>query len=142
MARRQNFRSAFTASQTGVSALEFAIIAPVAILLFFGLIAYGLVFALHLELQHLVAETGRATIPGLEPTERRQLAETEFHGRSGRYPFLDAAAARLEVEDDGRATIVRVLYDPSDSPAYLMSGLIPLPDVPFIYEQTITNGGR
>lgn len=142
MAGRSSVKSRFLGSTEGVSALEFAIIAPVAVLILFGVISYGLIFTLHLELQHLLAETSRATIPGLDARERRTLAEAEFGNRTGRYPFLDAAAASVDVEDDGRATRVRIVYDPTHSPAWLFEGLLPLPETPLVYEQTIRNGGR
>lgn len=142
MPSRKPRRRSIIKACDGVSALEFAIIAPVAVLILFGVISYGLIFTLHLELQHLLAETSRATIPGLDTRERRELAETEFGQRAGRYAFLDAAAAVIDVADDGLATRVRITYDPTDGPAWIFDGLLPLPEAPMVYEQTIRNGGR
>jgi|GEM_PF-420443 len=125
----------------GASAVEFAILAPVALLILLGTIAYGLVFSTHLSLQHLLAETGRATIAGLGREERIRLAREHFDAKLEAYPLLDPGEARLQVDDDGRYTEVRITYSVEDHPAYVFQGLIPLPQSPYTYRQIIRNGG-
>lgn len=130
-----------TRTRDGASAVEFAIIAPVALLILAGIIAYGLIFSVHLSLQHLVAETGRATIAGLGSGERAALAREYFDTSIDTYPLLDPDAAALQISDDGRYTEVRVIYSVDDHPAYVFAGLLPLPASPYTYRQTIRNGG-
>ena len=133
--------AALARDRHGASAVEFAIIAPVALMLLIGTLAYGLVFSVHLSLQHLIAETGRATIAGLGSAERTSLARAHFDAKIEAYPLLDPGAADLRVEDDGRYTEVRITYSVENHPAYVFQGLIPLPESPFTYRQVIRNGG-
>jgi hypothetical protein len=146
--RSLRFRQALTPKlagfgqrRDGASALEFAILAPVALLILIGMIAYGLIFSTHLSLQHLLAETGRATIPGLGQQERQSLARLHFDGSLDAYPLLDPTAARLEIHDDGRYTEVLITYSLDGHPAYAFEGLLPLPASPYVYRQVIRNGG-
>jgi Flp pilus assembly protein TadG len=131
----------FLSDTTGASAVEFAFVAPIAILILVGTIAYGLIFSTHLSLQHLIAETGRATIPGLAPSERRQLARQHFEAMLDTYPLLNRDFAELEVEADGAFTEVRIRYAVDTHAAYVFEGLLPLPDSPYTYRQVIRNGG-
>ncbi|RKQ95687.1 TadE/TadG family type IV pilus assembly protein [Maricaulis maris] len=126
---------------SGASAVEFAILSPLAILILFGIIAYGLVFSTHLSLQHLIAETGRATIPGLASQERQQLARNHFDAKLDAYPLLNPADAELRINDDGQFTEVLITYSVESHPAYVFEGLLPLPASPYIYRQVIRNGG-
>lgn len=134
-------RTGLVANREGASAVEFAIIAPLALLILIGIIAYGLIFSVHLSLQHLIAETGRATIAGLGSAERAELARTYFRDKVAVYPLLDADAADLQVTDDGRYTEVVITYAVENHPAYVFEGLLPLPASPYVYRQTIRNGG-
>ncbi len=65
----------FFTDKRGASAVEFALISPFLLLLVAAILAYGSIFATSLSLQQLAAETARATIGGLNDTEREQLAE-------------------------------------------------------------------
>ena len=134
-------RKSLLCDTRGASAVEFAIVAPLAMIILFGMIAYGLIFPVHLSLQHLLAETGRSTIAGLSDAERRNLAETFFDAQIDSFPLLDANAADLQVTDDGRFTRIVITYSVEHHPAYALEGLIPLPASPYTYRQTIRNGG-
>jgi Flp pilus assembly protein TadG len=125
----------------GASAVEFAIISPLALLILIGTIAYGLIFSVHLSLQHLIAETGRATIAGLGNAERTRLARDHFNAKIEAYPLLDPSAARLDINDDGYFTEVVITYSVEGHPAYIFAGLLPLPESPYTYRQIIRNGG-
>ena len=58
----------------GASALEFAIVAPVFFLLIFGIVVYGYYFATLSLVNHIAYEAARATVSGLDDTERSTLA--------------------------------------------------------------------
>ena len=125
----------------GASAVEFAILAPLVVLLLFGIVVYGLLFASHLSLMHLSDETGRSTIAGLSTSERAALAEEYFDARLNNYPLLDQAAAELDVVSDGRFTTIVITYNFESHPIYALKDFIPLPGSSATYTQTIRDGG-
>lgn len=61
--------------ETGLAAVEFALIAPVFLVLLFGLVIYGLHFGAWLAVNQAAAEGARASIAGMSNDERKELAE-------------------------------------------------------------------
>ncbi|TRO97225.1 pilus assembly protein [Glycocaulis profundi] len=131
----------FTADRRGVSAVEFALLAPVALVMMCGLVAYGLIFSTHISLQQLVAETTRATVSGITPEERSAIARDHLSRTIDRYPLLRADAADVSVISAGGMTEVRLYYDATGHPAYVFEGLLPLPARNVTYRQSIRDGG-
>ncbi|MBI1359432.1 MAG: pilus assembly protein [Alphaproteobacteria bacterium] len=126
----------------GASAVEFALIAPFLLLLVAAILAYGSIFATSLSLQQLAAETARATIGGLDDTEREQLAEAYLDANETGYPMLraDHIAFEFDPGSDGKLSRVKLKYDMSAHPAYALSNLIPLPSSPISYTMIVTDG--
>ncbi|MBL8581266.1 MAG: pilus assembly protein, partial [Rhizobiaceae bacterium] len=60
----------FIKEDKATSAVEFAIIAPVFILVLFGLIAYGIYFGASHSVQQLAADAARTAVAGLNAEER------------------------------------------------------------------------
>lgn len=129
------------ADARGVSAVEFALLAPVAIVLLVGTVAYGLLFSTHVSLQQLVAETTRATVGGLSATERDAIARQHVAHTLPRYRLLHGPSTSVSVEAHGGATEVAIHYDASGHPAYIFEGLLPLPSKSVTYRQVIRDGG-
>jgi Flp pilus assembly protein TadG len=62
-------------SDDGSSAVEFAILAPVFLLLVFGMIAYAIYFGTAHYIQQITADAARASIAGLDNDERERIVE-------------------------------------------------------------------
>ncbi|KPP81211.1 MAG: hypothetical protein HLUCCA04_09475 [Oceanicaulis sp. HLUCCA04] len=135
-------RGTFLRDTRAVSAVEFALLAPVMILLLVGTIAYGLLFSTHISLQQLTAEAARSSIAGLSGDERAAIVEAHVADTLPRYFLIDPERASVAVETPrtGYSEIV-VRYDASAHPAYVFRGLLPLPSDQVTYSQIIRDGG-
>lgn len=124
--RRRGFLSRFRHDRRGVAAIEFAIVAPLLIMMMFGMIMYGSWFWMAHSVQSMASEGARAVIAGLDPAEREQLARA-FVGLQVGDLGLDSAKAAVEVESTPTVIRVDIAYDASDHPLMALSGLIPSP---------------
>jgi Flp pilus assembly protein TadG len=124
--RRRGFLSRFRRDRRGVAAIEFAIVAPLLIMMMFGMIMYGSWFWMAHSVQSMASEGARAAIAGLDPAEREQLARA-FVGLQVGDLGLDGAKAAVEVESTPTVIRVDIAYDASDHPLMALSGLIPSP---------------
>src|SRR5690606_41507901 len=80
------------------SAVEFALIAPVFLLLVFGALAYGIYFVAAHAVQQLAADAARAAVAGLTGTERTALAVAFVAINCGNYgPLLPAPSPHSSV---------------------------------------------
>ncbi len=103
----------------GMVALEFALIAPLFLLLVFGTMIFALYFATFVAVIHGSAEGARATIGGATDAERSQLARARVTALlTGYQPLLNPARATVTTQatvSDGRpAYRVSVAYPVSD----------------------------
>jgi Flp pilus assembly protein TadG len=126
------------------SAVEFAFIAPVFLILLFGIIAFGSYLALVHGVQQLTAEAARASIAGLSDAERLSLAQNNITSNVGSYPML--AADRLTVQsaatDATTGTFkVTVQYDASGMFIFSLPHMIPMPNPVIIRTAAIQRGG-
>ncbi len=115
---------------SGVAAIEFAIVAPVFILLLLAILIFGMFFTVAQSVQQIAAEAARAAIGGLSDTEREELAVARAMSEVGRYPLLvpenlDVAAAMADHDPD--LFEVTVVYDASHLGLAAFSGLFPVP---------------
>ena len=88
--KRRGLLSRLIHDRRGVAAIEFAIVAPLLIMMMFGMVMYGSWFWMAHSVQAMASEGARAAIAGLDPTEREQLART-FVGAQVSDLGLDAA---------------------------------------------------
>jgi Flp pilus assembly protein TadG len=126
------------------SAVEFAFIAPVFLILLFGLIAFGSYLGLVHGIQQLTAEAARSSIAGLSDAERLSLARDNITANVGSYPML--SANRLTVQSAGTDTAtgtfkVTVQYDASDMFIFNLPHLVPMPDPVIVRTAAIQRGG-
>ncbi|MBZ9733333.1 TadE/TadG family type IV pilus assembly protein [Mesorhizobium sp. CA16] len=136
--------SRFRADATGTSAIEFAMLAPVFILLLLGMVAYGIYFGASHSVQQIAADAARTAIAGLNQTERQALV-TDFitHDVSG-YPFVDANKLTVNAQDsavDGSQFVVSVTYDARNLPIWNLFRTLPLPGTTIQRQSTIRVGG-
>ncbi|NUS21994.1 pilus assembly protein [Mesorhizobium sp. M2D.F.Ca.ET.185.01.1.1] len=138
------FWSRFRADAAGTSAIEFAMLAPIFILLLLGMVAYGIYFGASHSVQQIAADAARTAIAGLNQTERQALV-TDFiaHDVSG-YPFVDANKLTVNAQDsaaDGSQFVVSVSYDARNLPIWNLFKTLPLPGTTIQRQSTIRVGG-
>lgn len=114
--------------RNAASAVEFAILVPVFLLLVFGIIVFGSYLAMVHGVQQLAAEAARRSIAGLNDTERASLAAGYVSANAGSYPLI--AADHLTVASatsGGNIFVVTVDYDASRSFIYALPTFVPMP---------------
>lgn len=129
---------------SGNSAVEFAIIAPVFLFMIMSMIAYGIYFgALH-SVQQVAANAARAALAGLDIDEREALArENAYAGVTGD-GFLKREPLHITVESDPHQPdliLVTVTYDASHLPIWEMGPPLPLPGKEIRRVSAIRAGG-
>lgn len=63
----------FQTDTSATSAVEFALLSPIFILLLLGMVAYGVYFGAANSIQQIAADAARTAISGLNQTERQTL---------------------------------------------------------------------
>jgi len=113
-----------------VAALEFAIIAPVFLLILLGIAAYGIYFSAVSSLQELTADAARASVAGLSATERATIVTNYVTDSSPQYQLLQGHAITVTTAPfpgDPTRYIVTLRTDISNLPLQVQSGIIPMP---------------
>ena len=127
----------------GVSAVEFALVAPLFLALVFGVICFSTLMSTYNGVQQLVAEAARAAVAGLSDIERDRIARDFVTGNATNYPFIDPTKVQVSTTSNAaKATFqVAVRYDMSDSFVYRFGDLLPLPQPVFQRSSIIQRGG-
>jgi Flp pilus assembly protein TadG len=126
------------------SAVEFAILAPILLLLVFGIVVFGSYLAMVHGVQQLAAEAARRSVAGLNDTERTSLAASYVGNNATSYPLI--AADRLTVTSaksstDTNVFVVTVDYDASRSFIYALPTFVPMPPSRIARSAAIPFGG-
>lgn len=134
------------ASRSGVAAIEFAIVAPVLLLILIGIIVYGLYFGTVHAVQQLAADSARASVAGLTDSERVQLASRHALLGAGNFFLLDRSRLKVEANADaddvsGSTFVVTLTYDASNLPIYTFGKLVALPPPMISRSASIRRGG-
>ena len=136
--------SLFRADLAGTSAIEFAMLAPIFILLLLGMVAYGIYFGASHSVQQIAADAARTAIAGLNQTERQALV-SDFIAHNGQgYPFVDPKKLTVDAKDsvaDGSQFVVLVSYDARNLPIWSLFPKLPLPGTTIQRQSTIRVGG-
>jgi Flp pilus assembly protein TadG len=128
----------------GSTAVEFALIFPVALVFLCGLLAYGLYFGAAHAVQQLAADAARASVSGISDAERASLAQSHVAASGGHYPLLRAERITVTAQAlsaDPTQFEVRVAFNSEDLPIWAFSGLVPLPDKTISRTAIIKRGG-
>jgi Flp pilus assembly protein TadG len=140
---RSNF-TRFRNDGAATSAIEFAMLAPIFILLLLGMVAYGIYFGASHSVQQIAADAARTALSGLDQAERQSLATAFVQRNAAGYPFIDPGKISVTAQDstaDADQFVVAVQYDARDLPIWnLLSGL-PLPGTTIAKRSTIRIGG-
>ena len=144
MARLAKRPCFFIADRRGSSAVEFAIILPVYLIMLLGIFAYGSYLALVHGIQQITAEAARASVAGLSDTERVSIARNTINASLGSYPFLQSNELTLQSAATDAATgvfSVTVSYDASGMFIFNLPNLIPMPSPVIVRTAAIQRGG-
>jgi Flp pilus assembly protein TadG len=131
------------AEETGASAVEFAMIAPILLMLTFGIVGYGTVLGTYHGVQELASEAARASVAGLTDPERATLAQSYLRANASAYAFLDPGKLALTTQPTGSPPTgfeVTVSYDMSGSFIYRLGRLVPMPS-PLIQRSAVVRYG-
>lgn len=127
----------------GAAAVEFAIVAPVFILLLLTLFGFGVYLSAASSVQQIAADAARAAVAGLNPSERVSLARDYISRSTLDYYLLEPSRLTVSVSDDisnARQFTVRVEYDAAGLPIWGLYSFA-LPDRKIKRFSTIRIGG-
>ena len=140
----RNFRQ-LARCNAGTSAIEFAIVSPLLILLLFGMIAYGIYLGASHSIQQIAADAARTAVAGLNENERISLASNYIEHNAGAYPLIDQSKLSFDVEDnpaDADEFSVAIRYDAHDLPIWNLLPNLTLPETTIRHSSTIRIGGK
>lgn len=86
--------------QSGAVAIEFVLIAPILLTLLFGIVTLGYFMGVSHSVNQLATGAARASVVGLDETERSDYANAYLSQASSRYPLLVQAAIAPTVAFD------------------------------------------
>jgi Flp pilus assembly protein TadG len=135
---------AFHRAASGASALEFAIILPVFLVVVLGTLTYGIYFGSVHSVEQLAADAARASIAGLSDTERNLLATQYIATSAADYPLIDPTKLTVEAAAspaDSSQFRVSVRFDASGLPIWIMSNFVPMPDRVIERTSVVKRGG-
>jgi Flp pilus assembly protein TadG len=133
----------FRTCQRGSNAVEFALIAPVLMLMLFGIIAFGYIFGVYHGVQQIAAEAARASVSGMNDPEREAIAREFVANNASAYPMLDPAKLQVTTTQSGppRQTFeVAISYDMSDTVFANFASLVALPP-PLVERRAVVQRG-
>ena len=110
----------------GAALIEFALLAPLLLMLLMGIVSYGSWYLVAHGVQQAANDAARAALGGVNVSERATIARDTAIRAIDRGSGTLGERAAVTVEDDGTSLVVRIAYDASDNPA-LRSGVLPMP---------------
>lgn len=134
----------FLRSRKATSAVEFALVSPLLILLMMGMAGYGIYFGASHSVQQIAADAARSAVAGLTETERKAIAARYIATNASGYPFIDPARLVAETHDstaDGNQFVVTVTYDASALPIWHLMKSLSMPATTIRRQSTIRVGG-
>lgn len=133
----------FRACQSGSNAVEFALVAPILMLLLFGIIAFGYLFGIYHGVQQIASEAARASVSGITDPERAAIARDFVTAHVSAYPLLDPARLKITTAQSGppqQTFEVAILYDMSDTVFANLASLVALPP-PLVERRAVIQRG-
>ncbi|MDQ1195414.1 MULTISPECIES: pilus assembly protein [Agrobacterium] len=108
-------------NRSGSSAIEFAIVAPLFIIVLLSMVAYGIYLMAAYSVQQVAADAARTAIAGLNNQEREALARDFVSKSALSYAFLDKGDLNVTVGIDNANSnqfTVTVDYDATKLPIW------------------------
>lgn len=134
----------FCRSSSASSAVEFALLTPVFLLMLMGMLAYGIYFGAANSIQQLAADAARVSISGLNQTERNTLVKRYLDNNADQYMLIERARLSYTIGDkpaDTTQYAVTLRYDASQLPIWNLYLPLPLPSKQISFSSTIRKGG-
>lgn len=138
------FLRRFLQDRRGVAAIEFAMLAPVFLLILFGMTAYGVYFGASHSVQQIAADAARTAVAGLSQAERQAMVASFVNRNAGTYPFIEAGKVSVETRHsaaDGSRFTVQVSYDAASLPVWSLFPGLSLPGQTISRTSTVRIGG-
>lgn len=132
--------TAMVRSRRGSSLVEFALALPVLLGILFGILLYGQYFLLAHSVQALANDAVRATLGGLNATERRTIASASVLAELATLPELTASRVTTTTTEGAGFVTVSVRYDAGNT-AIFRSRLLPMPDPVIERKAVVRTGG-
>ncbi|WP_369058272.1 TadE family protein [Caulobacter sp. 73W] len=131
-----------TLDEEGSAAVEFALVAPILLLILMGIVSAGIYLATMLAVSNTAMEAARATIPGMTVAERRTLATARADTMLSAYePFLVESEATVVADPAGtNAFSVQITYKMDRFAGARLAGVIGLPKE-ITRTAVVANGG-
>ncbi len=134
----------FWADDAAVAALEFALVAPILLLMILGMMCFGLYFTYIHEVEELAGAGARASIAGLNPAERNTLAQQYVADATANSSFLRQTDLTVTTATTGTpATFysVTIAYNLRDTPIPMLASLLAIPATNITRTCTVQFGG-
>lgn len=134
----------WASDRRATSAVEFALISPLFILLLVGMLAYGIYFGASHSVQQIAADAARAAVAGLDTDERQAIVDRYIDAYGSGYPLVDAEKLTIVAADDpagdGEFTVA-LSYDAGDLPIWNLLPDLPLPGRTIVKRAVVRIGG-
>lgn len=130
--------SRILSEQDGNAAIEFALIVPVLLALFAGMVAFGIYLGASHNLKHIASEAARASIAGVSDQERIDLARRRVADALTEGAMFKPGTVLVSVGPnpaDASLFTVTLTFDAKSLGFSGFSGLIPLP--PDLIQSTV-----
>jgi len=134
----------FHRTSHGSSAVEFALIVPVFLMLVFGIVMFGAYLGLVHDVQQLAAEAARSSVAGLSEGERASLANKYVASNAASYPLIDPTKLKVNAATstmDANVFVVAVTYDAAGSFIYSLPTFVGAPSSTIVRTAAIPRGG-
>ncbi len=112
MPKKTFLRTGFFSHRSGASAVEFALISPLFLLMLAGIVDYGSYFSAAHGVQQMVNDVARTAIAGNTAAERLSLAQSVMDSEADKYPFLATGKADLSITEGTSVVTVTLNYKP------------------------------
>lgn len=137
-------KSCFFRCARAASAVEFALVLPLFIVLVLGIVVFGSYLATVHGVQQLAAEAARSSVAGLNDGERQTLARQYVIANASAYPLITARHLLVSAGTSGtgeRVFVVTVDYDASDMFIFALPRFVPSPSRRIVRQAAIPFGG-
>jgi Flp pilus assembly protein TadG len=104
----------------GTTALEFALISPLLLMMIGGVIDYGAYFATAHAIQQALNDAARAALGGVTAAERQALAQTTMDADLSGYSFLTPGSAVLSLKEGDQSLTLTLVFTPDGGSFELM----------------------
>lgn len=117
-------------NDSGATAVEFALVAPLFFVLLLGIVSVGYIFGVHHELRQMASEAARASVAGISNAERQALATNYVTNALPSYSLLSTRRMTMTTQvrlAPAPSFHVVMTYDMSGTFPYQLGALLPMP---------------